>query len=104
MPYDGGPDEEEDFADEYYDEDEVDGDDRTITVHVPHEIPEAAPDQLAIDLGPAAAPTDWKLPPLSLLKRSEHQEVDQRMVLVMSLVPPIVIIETWRFLCSRVFR
>jgi S-DNA-T family DNA segregation ATPase FtsK/SpoIIIE len=78
IPYDGGPDEEEDFADEYYDEDE--DDDRTITVHVPHEIPETQPDQLAIDLGPAAAPTEWKLPPLSLLKRSEHQEVDQRMV------------------------
>ena len=76
VPYDGGPDEEEDFADDYFDED----DDRTITVHVPYEIPEAEPDQLAIDLGPATLPNEWKLPPLSLLQRSEHLEVDQRMV------------------------
>jgi DNA segregation ATPase FtsK/SpoIIIE, S-DNA-T family len=37
-------------------------------------------DQLAIDLGPAAEPSEWSLPPLSLLKRSQHEEIDQRMV------------------------
>ncbi|HVF75091.1 MAG TPA: DNA translocase FtsK 4TM domain-containing protein [Acidimicrobiales bacterium] len=48
-----------------------------IKVHVPDE-PVPAGDQLAIDLGPAAEPGNWKLPPLSLLKRSKAQEVDKR--------------------------
>jgi DNA segregation ATPase FtsK/SpoIIIE, S-DNA-T family len=37
-------------------------------------------EQLAIDLGPGAVPGSWKLPPLSLLVRSEAHEVDQRVV------------------------
>jgi S-DNA-T family DNA segregation ATPase FtsK/SpoIIIE len=37
-------------------------------------------EQLAIGLGPAAAPPVWKLPPLNLLARSEAQSVDQRVV------------------------
>ena len=32
--------------------------------------------QLAIDLGPALAPSPWKLPPLTLLKRASSREVD----------------------------
>ena len=32
--------------------------------------------QLAIDLGPALAASPWKLPPLSLLKRSSSREID----------------------------
>jgi DNA segregation ATPase FtsK/SpoIIIE, S-DNA-T family len=37
-------------------------------------------EQLEIDLGPAAAPSAWKLPPLSLLKLGKAQEVDRRLV------------------------
>jgi S-DNA-T family DNA segregation ATPase FtsK/SpoIIIE len=46
------------------------------------EVPEAGPDpeQLRIALGPAAEPGRWKLPPLSLLKRSRATEIDQRVV------------------------
>jgi S-DNA-T family DNA segregation ATPase FtsK/SpoIIIE len=53
---------------------------RLVEVHVPRAEPEVEPDQLAIDLGPSATPSDWKLPPLSLLKRTGHQDVDQRVV------------------------
>jgi S-DNA-T family DNA segregation ATPase FtsK/SpoIIIE len=48
-----------------------------VHVHVPDE-PVPPGDQLAIDLGPAAEPGNWKLPPLSLLKRSKALEVDKR--------------------------
>src|SRR5205085_11454924 len=37
-------------------------------------------EQLAIDLGPAAERSPWKLPPLSLLKLGKAQEVDRRLV------------------------
>ena len=37
-------------------------------------------EQLAIDLGPGAKPSPWKLPPLSALERAETQEVDKRAV------------------------
>ena len=37
-------------------------------------------EQLEIDLGPAAEPSAWRLPPLSLLKLGKAQEVDQRLV------------------------
>ncbi|MGI8663929.1 MAG: DNA translocase FtsK [Acidimicrobiales bacterium] len=47
----------------------------------------AAPDelgdsaqQLAIDLGPAAKPSKWKLPQLSILERAGEQEVDKKAV------------------------
>ncbi len=45
--------------------------------------PDAEPvdgEQLAIDLGPAAKASPWRLPPLSLLHRSGTQEVDRRLV------------------------
>jgi S-DNA-T family DNA segregation ATPase FtsK/SpoIIIE len=59
----------------------VDEDDTAaITVHVPTDVPTVEPDQLAIDLGPAAQPGEWKLPPLSLLKRSEAHDIDQQLV------------------------
>ncbi|HEX9969055.1 MAG TPA: DNA translocase FtsK 4TM domain-containing protein, partial [Acidimicrobiales bacterium] len=48
-----------------------------VEVHVPHE-PVPAGDQLAIDLGPAAEPGQWRLPPLQLLKRSKNAEIDKR--------------------------
>ena len=51
-----------------------------VVVHVPVKAPDVDPQQMAIDLGPAVEPGEWKLPPLSLLKRSEHQDVDQLMV------------------------
>ena len=59
----------DDEADEYGDESEI---------HVPVD-PETA-EQLAIGLGPLAEPPVWKVPPLSLLKRSEALSVDQRAV------------------------
>ncbi|MEY2447473.1 MAG: segregation ATPase FtsK/SpoIIIE, family, partial [Acidimicrobiaceae bacterium] len=37
-------------------------------------------EQLAIDLGPGAKASPWKLPSLSLLERAESQEVDKRAV------------------------
>jgi S-DNA-T family DNA segregation ATPase FtsK/SpoIIIE len=48
-----------------------------VEVHVPTE-PVPAGDQLAIDLGPAAEPGNWRLPPLQLLKRSKNAEIDKR--------------------------
>ncbi len=36
--------------------------------------------QLALNLGPGARPSAWKLPPKSILKRSETKEVDERLV------------------------
>ena len=50
-----------------------------LDVHVPSE-PVPAADQLAIDLGPAAAATPWRLPPLALLKRAKNQEIDHRVL------------------------
>jgi len=48
-------------------------------VHVPHERAPKA-DQLAIDLGPAALATHWRLPPLALLKRAKNQEIDHKIL------------------------
>ena len=42
---------------------------------VPHEV-----EQLAMPIAPTAKPVHWKLPPAKLLERSEHQEVDRRLV------------------------
>ncbi|MGH9178091.1 MAG: DNA translocase FtsK [Acidimicrobiales bacterium] len=50
-----------------------------LDVHVPEE-PVPAGSQLSIDLGPAAAATPWRLPPLSLLKRAKSAEVDHRVL------------------------
>ena len=50
-----------------------------LDVHVPDgPVPEA--DQLSIDLGPAAASTHWRLPPLLLLKRAKSAEIDHRVL------------------------
>ncbi|HUF32277.1 MAG TPA: DNA translocase FtsK 4TM domain-containing protein [Acidimicrobiales bacterium] len=46
----------------------------------PPPVGDVDPEQLAIDLGPGAVPGSWKLPPLSLLVRSEAHEVDQKLV------------------------
>ncbi len=46
------------------------------TIHLPVAEEPAETEQLAIDLGPAATPSSWKLPSMSLLSRSEAQEVD----------------------------
>jgi S-DNA-T family DNA segregation ATPase FtsK/SpoIIIE len=51
-----------------------------LRANLPAPPPDVDPEQLAIDLGPGVAPGAWKLPPLGLLKRSEHQEIDQRLV------------------------
>ncbi|HKA84657.1 MAG TPA: DNA translocase FtsK, partial [Acidimicrobiales bacterium] len=51
---------------------------RGIQVVVPE--PEEPPEQLEIDLGPAAKASPWRLPPISLLERSGSQQVDRRMI------------------------
>jgi S-DNA-T family DNA segregation ATPase FtsK/SpoIIIE len=71
-PYDGGDDEDATEA--------IAIERPPVKVHVPTAMPEVDADQLAIDLGPAAEPSEWKLPPLSLLKRSAHEEIDQKLV------------------------
>jgi S-DNA-T family DNA segregation ATPase FtsK/SpoIIIE len=48
--------------------------------HVPVAPPTVEPTQLAIDVGPGAAPGTWKLPPVTLLARSEKHAVDQKAV------------------------
>lgn len=62
-------------------EDEPPFDAEAVEIHVPEpdDVPTDA-EQLAIDLGPAAASPVWKLPPQKLLDRSETQEVDRQMV------------------------
>jgi S-DNA-T family DNA segregation ATPase FtsK/SpoIIIE len=58
------------------------GDAREAVPEVPEAAPpvEVAPTQLAIDLGPAAAPSQWRLPPLQLLRRGRTHEIDRRLV------------------------
>ncbi|MBV9042069.1 MAG: DNA translocase FtsK 4TM domain-containing protein [Acidimicrobiia bacterium] len=52
---------------------------QSVEIHVPvDEQPKG--EQLAIELGPAAQPGNWKLPALTLLKRGKAQKVDERMV------------------------
>jgi S-DNA-T family DNA segregation ATPase FtsK/SpoIIIE len=51
-----------------------------VQIQLPGAQPPTEADQLAIDLGPAAEKSDWKLPPLSLLKRSKHEAIDQKLV------------------------
>jgi S-DNA-T family DNA segregation ATPase FtsK/SpoIIIE len=51
---------------------------RGVKVVVPE--PEESPEQLEIDLGPAAKASPWRLPPISLLERSGSQQVDRRMI------------------------
>ena len=59
--------------------DPADADDGGLHVSMPPPPPDAAPgQQLAIDLGPAAAKGQWKLPPLSLLTKGTAQELDRR--------------------------
>ncbi|MFP5326624.1 MAG: DNA translocase FtsK 4TM domain-containing protein, partial [Acidimicrobiia bacterium] len=45
--------------------------------HAPEPVVTDSP-QLAIDLGPGATPSPWRLPPLQILKRTASQEIDQR--------------------------
>ncbi len=65
----------------------------SVEIHLPPtpvDPPAEPPQQLAIDLGPsgpqsgglgpAAEPSHWKLPPLTLLKRGKVQEIDHAMV------------------------
>jgi DNA segregation ATPase FtsK/SpoIIIE, S-DNA-T family len=51
---------------------------RGVKVVVPE--PEEPPEQLEIDLGPAAKASPWRLPPISLLARSGAHQVDRRMI------------------------
>jgi S-DNA-T family DNA segregation ATPase FtsK/SpoIIIE len=51
---------------------------RGVKVVVPE--PGESPEQLEIDLGPAAKASPWRLPPISLLGRSGSQQVDRRAI------------------------
>jgi S-DNA-T family DNA segregation ATPase FtsK/SpoIIIE len=51
---------------------------RGVKVVVPE--PEEPPEQLEIDLGPAAKASPWRLPPISLLERSGSHQVDRRVI------------------------
>jgi len=51
-----------------------------MTVPTPFDDDAGPTEQLAIDLGPGAKASPWKLPSLSLLERAESQEVDKRAV------------------------
>jgi S-DNA-T family DNA segregation ATPase FtsK/SpoIIIE len=63
-------------------EDEGDDEDEAAEVHLDLDALAATGEtrQLAIDLGPAAAATVWRLPPLQLLKKAKAQEIDRRLV------------------------
>jgi S-DNA-T family DNA segregation ATPase FtsK/SpoIIIE len=50
-----------------------------VEVHLPDEVVPAG-EQLAIDLGPAAEPGVWKLPPLTLLQRTAAAAIDRRAI------------------------
>jgi S-DNA-T family DNA segregation ATPase FtsK/SpoIIIE len=52
--------------------------DRPVSVTVPEQ--RNPPEQLEIDLGPAAKVSPWRLPPVSLLTRSGSQQVDRRAI------------------------
>ncbi|HUP70691.1 MAG TPA: DNA translocase FtsK 4TM domain-containing protein [Acidimicrobiales bacterium] len=53
-----------------------------LDVHALAPMPETVPagDQLSIDLGPAAKATQWRLPPLQLLRKGRAQEIDHRVL------------------------
>jgi DNA segregation ATPase FtsK/SpoIIIE, S-DNA-T family len=51
---------------------------RGVKVVVPE--PEEPPEQLEIDLGPAAKASPWRLPPISILERSGSHQVDRRII------------------------
>jgi len=50
-----------------------------VEIHLPTG-PVPSGEQLSMDLGPAAAPGTWRLPPLALLKRGTNVEVDRRQI------------------------
>ncbi len=71
-------DEEEEFDDLGDEDDEEEA--KEVVIRVPAEAQATSAKQLAIGLGPLAEPTNWKLPPLSLLKRAKAQSVDRRLL------------------------
>ena len=66
-------------ADEVGGDEAVDNEAEAVEIHVPVG-EQRKGEQLAIELGPAAEPGTWKLPPLNLLKRGKAQKVDERLV------------------------
>ncbi|HUP85569.1 MAG TPA: DNA translocase FtsK 4TM domain-containing protein [Acidimicrobiales bacterium] len=46
----------------------------------PPEAPPTTGKQLAIDLGPATTPSQWRLPPIQLLKKGAAAEIDRRTI------------------------
>jgi len=64
---------------EPFDEPEPELEPEPVEIHVPVD-DQPKGEQLAIELGPAAEPGTWKLPPLNLLKRGKAQKIDERMV------------------------
>ncbi|MBV8305374.1 MAG: DNA translocase FtsK [Acidimicrobiia bacterium] len=66
-------------GDEVGGDEAVDNEAEAVEIHVPVG-EQRKGEQLAIELGPAAEPGTWKLPPLNLLKRGKAQKVDERLV------------------------
>src|SRR5439155_954691 len=67
--------------DEEYEDEEVEGDEDGDDIATGAEQPEVvAEEQLAINLPPAHRPSAWRLPPASVLKRSESSKVDPQLV------------------------
>jgi S-DNA-T family DNA segregation ATPase FtsK/SpoIIIE len=73
-PFDNGDDDDEADADVAG----TDADVPHVAVHVPDAVLPGK--QMAIDLGPAARGTVWRLPPIQILKRGKAMEIDQRLV------------------------
>jgi DNA segregation ATPase FtsK/SpoIIIE, S-DNA-T family len=79
--------EDDALLDDLVDPDELDAildpdaheDDDVLHVPTAEDVPTEV-EQLAMPVGPATRPKVWKLPPMKLLDRSEHQEVNRAMV------------------------
>ena len=54
---------------------------RDVPINLPPSQPVSEdPEQLSINLGPAAEPGTWRLPPVALLKRSKATEIDRKQI------------------------
>lgn len=66
--------------DEEYEEEELEEEPAPVEVKTQPPEPIVKAEQISMGLGPAAEPTNWKKPTTALLKRSQAQSVDKRMI------------------------